>query len=211
MGDLGTNELERALAGHTASLEALIARLTPVVQARVARVLLRQVRRRATLRQDVEDFSQDVLMLLFSDEARILRSWQSERGLTLEQFAGMVTERRTISILRSGRRNPWREEPTEPDDLDSVSDQAGPEVSTASKERLGQLLDRVREAVSPQGWQLFRLLFVEERSVQETMLETGLSSDAVYAWRSRLRRLARRQLVELDASTPTAGKAVPHA
>jgi RNA polymerase sigma-70 factor (ECF subfamily) len=178
--------------------------LTPVIQARVARTLLA---RRSLLaggrnvRQEVEDLSQEVFLSLFSRGAHILRTWQSERGLGLESFVGLVTERHVVSFLRSGRRNPSRETPTLLEDLvEPEAPDRGPEEVTASREQLRLLLDRMSEELSPLGRQLFDLLFVQELSLPEVTAASGLSADAVYAWRSRLRRLAQRLLAELSGS-----------
>ena len=57
----------------------------------------------------------------------------------------------------------------------------------------------MREALSPQGWHLFELLYMQEMEVSEVCAATGLSADAVYAWRSRLRRTAREQFAKLEA------------
>lgn len=197
--------LRRALNGDQTSLTGLVAVLTPVVQARVARTLLA---RRSSLpggrnvRQEVEDLSQDVFLALFTQDARVLRSWQSERGLSLENFVGLVAERQVLSFLRSGRRNPWKEDTSLMEDaLDAEAPESGPEEVTASREHLSLLLDRLREEVSPQGRRLFDLLFVQEMSLPEVRSASGLSDDAVYAWRSRLRRVARKILAEMSGKT----------
>jgi RNA polymerase sigma-70 factor (ECF subfamily) len=193
-----------ALAGDELALTRLVAALTPVVQARVARTLLAR-RSRASghnPRQEVEDLTQEVFLALFSRGARVLRRWQAERGLSLENFVGLVSERHVVSFLRSGRRNPWREDPAADEDLEGSTGEPGPEEVAASREQLGLLLDRLRESLSPLGRQIFELLFVQELSPSEAMAASGLSADAVYAWRSRLRRLARELLGELSRSSP---------
>jgi RNA polymerase sigma-70 factor (ECF subfamily) len=196
--------LRRALAGEQAALSGLVSLLTPVIQARVARTLLA---RRSLLaggrnvRQEVEDLSQEVFLALFSRDAYVLRGWQAERGLSLKNFVGLVAERQVLSFLRSGRRNPQQEDAcTEEDDFDPVAPDSGPEEVTASRELMSLLLDRMREEVSPLGLRLFDLLYVQELSPAEVMTETGLSADAVYKWRSRLRQLARKLLAELSES-----------
>ncbi len=199
------DEVQRALAGEAGALERLVALLTPVIQARVARTLL--LRRRGgaegrDVRQEVEDLSQEVFLLLFADGARVLRSWQPERGLALANFVGLVAERCAASVLRSGRRSPWKEDPTLAEDLDSAAPESGPEEITASREELRLLLHRLTEELSPLGRHLFDLLFVRELSVPEVVAATGLKPDAVYAWRSRLRRLARRLLAENSENEP---------
>ncbi|MFP5285083.1 MAG: hypothetical protein ACLGI9_05030, partial [Thermoanaerobaculia bacterium] len=156
--------VHRALAGDQTALTRLVAGLTPVVQARVARTL--QARRRLgsgrDVRQEVEDLSQEVFLSLFARDAHILRSWQAERGLSLENFVGLVAQRQVVSFLRSGKRNPWKEDPTEMEELDVPAPALGPEEITASREQLSLLLERLREKLTPLGYQIFVLLFLQE-------------------------------------------------
>jgi RNA polymerase sigma factor (sigma-70 family) len=198
-------DLAQALAGDEGALARLVRRLTPVIQARVARcLLLRQARGPGrSVRQEVEDLTQEVFLQLFADGARVLRSWQPERGLALDSFAGLVAERLTVSILRSGKKSPWKEDPTLTEELDSASPAADPERQSASREELRRLLGRLDEELSPLGRTLFELLFVEELAPPEVMARTGLSADAVYAWRSRLRKLAGRLLAEISEIGPS--------
>jgi RNA polymerase sigma factor (sigma-70 family) len=198
--------VRRALVGDQTALTRLVAGLTPVVQARVARTLLARRSRLGSgrdVRQEVEDLSQDVFLSLFSRNAHVLRSWQAERGLSLENFVGLVAERQVMSFLRSGRRNPWKEDPSPIEELDTTAPDVSPEEVASSREQLSLLLDRLRENLTPLGHRLFQLLFVQEMSVPETMEASGLSADAVYAWKSRLRRMAQQLLVELS------GKPIP--
>jgi RNA polymerase sigma-70 factor (ECF subfamily) len=151
----------------------------------------------------VDDLSQDVFLRLFEDQGRVLRTWDPERGLSLENFAGLVAERLAISSLRSGKRNPWREDEAEDEVLAAApSGEATPAEAVASADFMGRLHDRLRETLTPLGMRLFDLLYVEERSVEEVCTATALSADAVYAWRSRLRRTAQglcRQLLSETA------------
>lgn len=204
------DEVRRALAGEEPALSRLVAALTPVIQTRVARgLLLRRTGPAAgrNVRQEVEDLAQEIFLVLFADGGKVLRSWQPERGLTLLNFVGMVAERQTASILRNGKRSPWRDDPTLAEDFEGLTEERGPEEITASREQLTRLLVRLTEELSPLGRQLFELLFLRELSFDEVTRRTGMSPDAVYAWNSRLRRLARRLLDErsenhLDQRTP---------
>ena len=205
--ELDTVALVReALTGDQAALTRLVARLTPVIQARVARTLLA---RRSLLgadrnvHQEVGDRTQDVFLLLFEKGGRVLLSWEPERGLSLENFVGLVSKFYVLSYLRSDKRNRGKEEPVPDKDLEGLSSDRGAEEIVLKREQLHLLLDRMRERLSPQGWQLFELLYVEELSVEDTMAATSLSADAVYKWRSRLRQLAEELRAELS------GKAEP--
>lgn len=190
-----------ALAGDQTALTRLVALLTPVIQARVARTLLAHrslLGANRNVRQEVEDRTQDIFLSLFARDGRELRRWKAERGLSLENFVGLVSERNVWSFLRSGKRNPRKEEPMPEKDLNREARDVDPEKNTAIRELLRLVLERLREELSPLGYHLFELLFVEDLSVPETMAASGLSADAVYAWRSRLRRLAQEILDDLS-------------
>jgi DNA-directed RNA polymerase specialized sigma24 family protein len=199
--------IRAALKGDGAAVRQLVDALSPVVHARVARALLRSgTRARAgrDLRQDVEDFTQEVFASLFEQGGRALLAWDPERGMSLVNFVGLVTEHQVASILRSGRRNPWTEEPTVEADLERAAGFAE-EVDgrVYSRQVLAQLLERLSAELTPRGLALFHLLFVEERSVEATCAETGLSTDAVYAWRSRLGKVAARLVAEIRKGPPS--------
>lgn len=191
-----SREIDFALAGDPAAIERMVVLLTPVLQARIARTLFSYRRGGSAGRdvhQEVADLVQEVFLLLFAQDGKVLRSWQPDRGLSFENFVGLVAERQTVSLLRSGRRSPWKEDPTLAEDLD-FHQAAGPEAEdvVASRDHLRHLFQRLKEELSPLGRQLFELIFVQELDVGEVIGRTGLSADAVYAWRSRLRKLARR-------------------
>lgn len=195
-----TSKLVRdALAGDRDAEERLVALLTPVIQACVARTLLAR-RASRNVREDVKDLTQDVLLRLFEQDRHVLRSWEPERGLSLENFVGLVSKFYVLSFLRSDKRNRRKEEPVPDKDLEGPSSDRGAEEIVVKREQLHLLLDGMRKELSPEGWHLFELLYVEELSVRETMAVTGLSEDAVYQWRSRLRRLARKLLAELSGN-----------
>src|SRR5690348_16540813 len=118
------NLVAEALRGDPLALRSLIDRLLPVVQHRVARALHRAgaaSRQNRDLRQEVEDFTQEVLAALFEDHARRLRSWDPARGLSLENYVGLVTERGVASRLRRGRKNPFFEEPSPEEALEEAA------------------------------------------------------------------------------------------
>src|SRR5687768_1618744 len=93
------------------------ARRHPRTAPAVARGLARRMvkARGRDLRQEVEDLTQEVFVALFADDARALRLWDPARGASLANFVGLLAEREVASILRSGRRSPWTEDPTASD------------------------------------------------------------------------------------------------
>jgi DNA-directed RNA polymerase specialized sigma24 family protein len=208
---LQTGLVEEALLGRREAVRALIDGLTPVIQARVARVLLRRrvgPQKGRSVQQEVADLSQEVFVSLFESEGRALRSWRADGGLSLEGFVGLVAERQVISILRSGKRSPWKDEPVDAESMDGIAEQrAGPEREIASREQLRQLLDRVRETLSPRGLELFERLIVLEEPVERVCADTKMSRDAVYAWRSRLSKTVKQLASEMEKDDSTSDPA----
>lgn len=185
-------------------MRRLVGLLVPVVQARIARTL---VRRRGgsgrDARQEVEDIAQEVFAALFAEDGKVLRVWDASRGLSLASFCGLVAEREAASILRSGRRSPWTEAATELDDLEkALAEVPDAEVRVASREQLARLINRLREALSPRGLELFHRLIVEEETVESVCSSTGMTADAVYAWKSRISKVIRKLAAEMAASEP---------
>ncbi|MGZ3423280.1 MAG: RNA polymerase sigma factor [Polyangiales bacterium] len=193
--------VERALGGDLSAVRAFVAAMSPIVQARVARALVRHRDRASArdVRQEIADFAQEIFLALFENEGRLLRMWDPARGLSLENFVGLIAERESSAILKSGRRSPWKEDPLAGDDLELAVEPA-PAVDThvASRDFLTRLLEEMRAQVSPKGLRIFELLYVDERSVEEVCSELAMQPDAVYAWRSRLGKLARKLAAELD-------------
>lgn len=197
-----TRELvERALAQERDALRSLVDVLTPVIQARVARALLRRAASASgrNIRQEVEDLTQEVFVSLFAERGKALRAWEPQRGLSLINFVGFLAERQVASILRTTRRSPWTEDPTLLEELDGPAVDASAELRVASQQMLEALLDRLREELSPLGLSLFEQLFIQQRSVAEVCEQSGMSRDAVYAWQSRLGKLSRRLGAELSS------------
>lgn len=196
--------LRRALAGDRLAQDRLVAVLTPVIHTQATRTMLFYGVR--NVRQEVEDRTQDVLLSLFAKGERVLRSWKPDRGLSLQNFVRLVTKCQVISHLR--RYNSWREEPTPPEKLDVRVDAPGPVPGLIAEQELELFLARLRKSVSALGWLMFQLLFLQELSVPEAMAASGMSRAAVYAWRSRLRRLIRKLRKEMS-ETPPPGRNPP--
>lgn len=155
------------------------------------------------MRQEVEDLAQEVFAALFADGGKVLRAWDASRGLSLASFCGLIAEREAASILRSGRRSPWTEAATELDELEkSLAEVPDVEVRVSSREQLAGLIDRVRGALSPRGLELFHRLVVEEESVESVCTSTGMTTDAVYGWKSRITKVVRKLAAEMAASEP---------
>jgi DNA-directed RNA polymerase specialized sigma24 family protein len=178
-----------ALARKPDACRTLIARLTPPIQRQVNAVL---IRRRWGARSDVLDLTQEIFRVLLDEDGKVLRAWDPARGASLEGYVGMVAERRALSILASGRKSGHAEDPHEPGDFDA--EEGGgpdPELAAMSRDALAQVLAGLKVRLSDKGYEMFRVLYVEERDVEWVMKTYAMNRDAVYAWRSRIQKTVR--------------------
>jgi RNA polymerase sigma factor (sigma-70 family) len=193
-----TRDLVRnALAREPAAVRALVDRLSPVIERKVAATLWKRTPGRE-VRQEVRDMTQAVFLSLFEDDGKALRAWDPARGSPLEAFVALLAHRQVISLLRRGRTSPWPDEPTEAERLERIAPTSlGPESVIASREHLTALLDRIQEELSPLGLELFQRLIVEEEPLADVAAKTGRSEQALYQWRSRLLRQIRALSAEI--------------
>jgi RNA polymerase sigma-70 factor (ECF subfamily) len=170
-------------------MRALVDRLAPIIERRVAATLWQRSARGRDARQEQRDMVQAVFLSLFESDAKALRAWHPERGMSLEGFVSLLAHRQAISILRNGRTTPWPDEPTDPETMDSAPGADDlPEQLVASREHIRLLLDLVRQQLSPLGLEIFQRLVVDQEPVEQLGAALSLTPAAIYQWRSRLIR-----------------------
>jgi len=205
--DALTIALGRALEGDRVAMRTLVDRLSPIIWSRVTRMAQRARRRTPEqVRQIGEDLTQEVFASLFQEKGRALRAWVPERGLPLDAYVGLLAEHQAASILRSGRRSAWREDATEDEALARAVGASDPGTARLdARDTLVRVVERIRAELSPRGVQIFELLVVEERPVAEVAEVMSMSADALYAWRSRITKLAGRIAEELERVSESGG------
>lgn len=194
--------LERAASGDAAAVRLLVEALTPVVQACAARSLARGTGHSySLLREQVEDTTQDVLLKLLAPPHHKLRAWRPERGLSLAGYARLITRNEVVDQLRSRRRNPFFDMPTEPYRMDAAQDDSrDPQRLAQHRQTLRRVCQAVQRLLSPLGYEMFCRLWIDSQSVNEICEATGHTRDSVYQWQRRIRMLLAR-MPELEAGT----------
>ncbi|HEY8945882.1 MAG TPA: sigma-70 family RNA polymerase sigma factor, partial [Polyangiaceae bacterium] len=191
------DQVKRALAGERAAIEALVRELSPIVRARVATMLWR---RGHASRQELDDLTQEVLLQLFAGQSRVLASWQPDRGLGLPAFVGLVAKRIASSLLRSRRHGPSAYDVADPGTLDLLAPvehlHPNPEGPVMARELVQLLFDHLHAELSPKALEMFYRLYVWQEEPEHISKETGSTLDAIYQWRSRLRK----EVAELERS-----------
>jgi RNA polymerase sigma-70 factor (ECF subfamily) len=198
------DEITRALAGDRNALNRLVRCLRPLIHTEVARMLACYARlHNADPRQQVEDVVQDLFLHLLTQDAQTLRRWAPQRRRSLEGFIRLVTRRRIIDMMRSRRRNPWFEAPTNAEDLELLLWRQEPTLERllSDGESIERLLDAVHAKFGDQGVELFYYCYVAELSIEEICRLTGESPASIYRWRERFKIFVGRLLTREDASS----------
>lgn len=183
--------LRRALEGDRESHRTLVARLMPVVQARV----LRRVGRR---RGSTEDLVQEVWKALFENRGRKLLAFAPERGATLEGFVGRIAEREVLSIIRSqmarkrgGHLNPVvaLEEGSGPA-VGVADSSASPEAVAAAADLAARLGEHLAATLPERGLLILRYVFSDGLNPIEAARLLGVKVQVVYNWKHKIRAVA---------------------
>ncbi len=200
MDELSPLDIRRALDGDVKTLRRLVDGLMPVVQSRAGRAVARFRPSSRDPRQEVEDIVQEIFAALFEQDGRALRTWDPSRGLSLRNFVGLVSQRTAYAVLKSGKRTPWPDDPTSSEVLESRMEMTtDPTARIDSRAHLEDLLEKLRQTLSPQGLVLFHRLCIQQEEVQEVASTMGMTEQAVYAFRRRLEKTAQRLSFELSA------------
>lgn len=183
--------VRRAVGGDADALRALVHLLRPVVQTEVAWSLQRFAPRGRGRdpRQETADLVQEVFLALLENDARILSAWDPARGRGLGSFVQLVARHQVASVLRSHKRCPWTEDPTPLDDM-ALDPEPSPEARVVDVDEARRVMDELRGGLSTRSAMMFEGLYVQEREVDDVCQEFALTRDALYAWRSRLKRRA---------------------
>src|SRR5207247_1192588 len=119
-----------------------------------------------------------------------------------------ITSREVTSILRSGRRNPWKEDTVADDVMNEYAGvEDGPELIASARNFGAALVERLRAQLSTKGVELFELLFVHERDVTDVAGARARIAAAAFPARLPARRARKGNVIAIGASVALAAAA----
>lgn len=173
-------ELQRVIRGDPQSVREFIRDFGPVFRATVRRRVVGQ------WRQQEEDLLQEIFSGVFAQDARILRTWDGQKGRSLKAFLQVFAEQRTLDWLRRKHREA-REELTEESALIRKLDAAQDRHQREAPAWLEPLLTRFRQEYDLEDQRIAELSYIDDLSVREIASILKLSEDAVYQRRHRMK------------------------
>jgi len=143
-------------------------------------------------RQDVDDLTQSVMVMLFEHGGRVLKTWDPARGMGLSGFVALVARRRVLRTLSGFRGNLWAVTPVPSEQLERVPRLQADELADVDHAlELDATLARLDAWLNDRGRRLFRAIYVEQRDIKDVCVDEGMTADAIHAWCARVRNKVR--------------------
>jgi RNA polymerase sigma factor (sigma-70 family) len=189
----GKGFLERLVLGDPEARADFVAEYTGLIRFAIAGVLRR---RGLEVRKDeVEDLSQGIFVSLLDQDCRKLRMYEGRNQASLATFIRVCATRFVLDHIRHERHSPLTPDDAAsgetPGRIDEAMDpRAGPEASVATAQEIARLRHAIDELV-PRDQLLVRLHFVEGLEVAEVAKVLGLTENATYVLKSRVKKRLR--------------------
>jgi RNA polymerase sigma factor (sigma-70 family) len=184
-----------ALGGDVRASRRLVEVIAPVIRARVGRQLSRLGASRARkVCVEFPDLVQDIFANLYEQDGKLLRQWDPERGLSFKNWIGLITQRALRKRLQDAQHH---ERPcAEPLDA-SGADTATNVTPLEVRAEIANFLEHLASRLSPRSRLILLQSCLYEEDVHSVAMSVGMTEQAVYAARARLKRLALEFLHEL--------------
>ncbi len=148
---------------------------------------------------DAEDVTQEVLAKL----ARRMQTFVYAPNSSFRGWLKKVTHNAWVDFLenrqRTARGSGDSQLQTQWESIEAGDGLANELNEQFQRELLDEAMSRVQLRVTPQTWEVFRLLELEERCGAEVAQQFGMTVIAVYGVRNRVRTMLRQEVQHLEA------------
>jgi RNA polymerase sigma factor (sigma-70 family) len=176
------------LGGSVDARRLLLARLAPILRARVRLFLRARPGRRIGL-HDEEDLIQVTWCKLIEDKARRLSAYDPGRGVTLEGYVSMIVRRMLIDVSRSRDDGRLRAPLNSADAVPSPED--NPEERAIGRQELEALRAHLDRVLPDRGRLVARLLYDDHRTDDEAAKMLNVSKQVIANWKHKIKLAAR--------------------
>lgn len=184
-------QLEPVLRGEPRAVREFIRMYGPVLCAVVQRKLFWK------LRSGVDDVMQELMLGLFRDSCRVLRAWDRNKGRELKTYLRDFAEKRTIDWLRRQARAGREQATADPilfKKAEAVAGQEESEIPLSGEPLWRQFHDQC----SAEDARLLVMVYIRHLPPQQISMELGLSVEAVYQRKHRLKEKLLKMKEELS-------------
>lgn len=195
--------VRRALDGHKGAMRMLVRRLVPVIRSRVSVYLNRRGGRLG--HQDVDDLTQEIWLTLMERDGHLLRTYDAERGKSLEGYVGLTCRRelwRRNRALNAERRGGGQDDAPLEAAARTAGDSPDPEALAMGRDLLDSLQGHLEANLAERGRLVLAAIYEDHRSPAETAELMGVRQQVVYNWMHKIRTLTREHLGEAGVAAP---------
>jgi RNA polymerase sigma factor (sigma-70 family) len=194
----GQDLLAGCIAGDPRTRGAFADQYTGLIRFAIVAVL--RQRGLTIQKEEVDDLTHGVMLSLFDRDCRKLRMYEGRNHASLATFLRVCTTRYVLDHIRHQRRRPiefeFEGDPEREGVLDEAADpHPGPEAGAQVAEEIASLRRAVAE-LTPREQLLVRLHFAEGVDISEVARILGLTENAAYVLKSRVKKKLRLELRE---------------
>jgi RNA polymerase sigma-70 factor (ECF subfamily) len=191
--------LEDVLAGDQRAWRHFQQRFEKLIGLCVRKVMRRYQARHT--QDDVDDIVAEVWLLLLADDRRRLRSFDATRGLRLGTWLGQIARNHAIDHLRRRRRESYLEDIAEREQLAVCY--ATPHEHLERRQAYA-LAERAIERLKEHERRFLLSCYRDDQTPAQLARELGVSVNAVYSRRFKVRAKLNRIVSALDVATTPA-------
>jgi RNA polymerase sigma factor (sigma-70 family) len=180
--------IEKALSGDIQAKQTLTQRISALIQRYVHQL---NVGNRSLIYEE-NDFVQYIWLRLLSDDYRILKRYDIERGMSFNLYIKMITKREAINLLRkeqADKRGYRHNVDIAESDIDQYAGKS-PEPILEARNLIGKLEAWLPSKLPKLGNEILEK-FYEDLEPTEIATNLGTSLQVVYNWRHKIRSLSR--------------------
>ncbi len=181
--------VEAALIGDRVAKNTLVEKLSPVISNCIRRLNIRNT----THLYEAHDFVQEIWARLFVDNGRLLKQYDSSRGVSLKSYISMVIKREIRNQIQKERALKRGMDVTVnlEETLDPQRDEETPEKFLEARELAARLDQQLKGILSDRGMDVLHKSFLKGTEPSEIAKELNVSVQVVYNWMHRIRALCR--------------------
>jgi len=201
---LSPEVVDLAIAGNKTALRLLIEHLTPVIQLAVVHILKRctQNYQHNHTHLEVTDYCQEIFILMFKNDSKVLRDWNPNKGMNLKSYISLITKRRVISSLRNIKFTQSLDDDTIDINIDSFLKTPDEEAQFINRHLLYRIIKSLKNEISVFGYEIFIQIFLYGYSADEVASKMNLTKNSVYVWKNRLKAQAKNISDQLENGKP---------
>jgi len=182
--------VSQAVAGNKAAIGLLVSNLTPVIQLAVAHILRRSTPpyQHNHVDLDIADYCQNVFMLLFKNNSKVLKDWDPAKGMNLKSYISLIAKRQVISSLRKVKFTQSLDDDSINENIESFLKTPDEGHQFVNRHLLIRIISCLKNEISEFGYEIFVQIFLYGFSAEEIANKTNLSKNSIYVWKNRLKK-----------------------